>query len=61
MTEEVIVYAANDVVHLEDIMNLQLMTINTRGQKVALDIENEFVRVLAYIEYCGIKLDPVKW
>lgn len=61
MTEGVIVYAANDVVHLEDIMNLQLITINARGQKVALDIENEFVRVLAYIEYCGIKLDPVKW
>lgn len=61
MTEDVIVYAANDVVHLEDIMNLQLNTINARGQKVALDIENEFVRVLAYIEYCGIKLDPVKW
>lgn len=61
MTEEVIVYAANDVVHLEDIMNLQLITINARSQKVALDIENEFVRVLAYIEYCGIKLDPVKW
>lgn len=61
MTEEVIVYAANDVVHLEDIMNLQLKTITARGQKVALDIENEFVRVLAYIEYCGIKLDPIKW
>lgn len=61
MTEGVIVYAANDVVHLEDIMNLQLVTINARGQKVALDIENEFVRVLAYIEYCGIKLDPIKW
>lgn len=61
MTEEVIVYAANDVVHLEDIMNLQLKTITARGQRVALDIENEFVRVLAYIEYCGIKLDPVKW
>ena len=61
MTEGVIVYAANDVVHLKDIMNLQLVTINARGQKVALDIENEFVRVLAYIEYCGIKLDPIKW
>nr|DAG93657.1 MAG TPA: Prex DNA polymerase [Crassvirales sp.] len=61
MTEEVIVYAANDVVYLEDIMDLQLKTITARGQKVALDIENEFVRVLAYIEYCGIKLDPVKW
>lgn len=61
MTEDVIVYAANDVVHLEDIMNLQLITITARGQRVALDIENKFVRVLAYIEFCGIRLDPVKW
>lgn len=61
MTEEVIVYAANDVVHLEDIMDKQLVIIKARGQEVALSIENEFVRVLAYIEFCGIKLDPVKW
>lgn len=61
MTEEVIVYAANDVVHLEDIMNKQLVIIKARGQEVALSIENEFVRVLAYIEFCGIKLDPIKW
>lgn len=61
MTEDVIVYAANDVVYLEDIMNNQLPVICTRGQKVALDIENEFVRVLAYIEFCGIRLDPEKW
>lgn len=61
ITEDVIVYAANDVVHLEDIMNMQLTKIYARGQKIALDIENEFVRVLAYIEFCGIRLDPVKW
>lgn len=61
MTEDVIVYAANDVVYLEDIMNNQLPIISARGQRVALDIENEFVRVLAYIEFCGIKLDPEKW
>lgn len=61
MTEDVIVYAANDVVYLEDIMNNQLPIISARGQRVALDIENEFVRVLAYIEFCGIRLDPEKW
>lgn len=61
MTEEVIVYATNDVVHLEDIMDKQLVIIKARGQEVALSIENEFVRVLAYIEFCGIKLDPIKW
>lgn len=61
ISEEVIIYAANDVVHLEDIMNNQLSIINARGQKIALNIENEFVRVLAYIEFCGIKLSPEKW
>lgn len=61
MTENVIVYAANDVVYLEDIMNSQLPIISARGQRVALDIENEFVRVLAYIEFCGIRLNPEKW
>ena len=61
MTEDVIVYAANDVVYLEDIMNSQLPIISARSQRVALDIENEFVRVLAYIEFCGIRLDPEKW
>lgn len=61
ITEDVIVYAANDVVHLEDIMNAQLAIIKERGQHYALCIENAFVRVLAYIEFCGIRLDPVKW
>lgn len=61
LTDEVIVYSATDVVHLEDIMNMQLEIIHSRSQDVALSIENEFVKVLAYIEFCGIKLDPVKW
>lgn len=61
LTDEVIVYSATDVVYLEDIMNIQLEIIHSRGQDIALSIENEFVKVLAYIEFCGIKLDPVKW
>lgn len=61
LTDEVIVYGATDVVYLEDIMNKQLEIIHSRTQDVALSIENEFVKVLAYIEFCGIKLDPVKW
>lgn len=61
VTEEVIIYAAKDIEHLEDIMNCQLPIIGMRGQQVALDIENQFVRVLAYIEFCGIRLDPTRW
>lgn len=61
VTKEVIIYAAKDIEHLEDIMNCQLPIIRMRGQQVALDIENQFVRVLAYIEFCGIRLDPTRW
>lgn len=61
ITEDVIIYAANDVVHLEDIMEAQLAIIRERNQYYALCIENAFVRVLAYIEFCGIRLDPIKW
>lgn len=61
ITDDVINYAANDVVYLEDIMNFQLQIIRQRKQQVSLDIENQFVKVLAYIEFCGIKLDKIKW
>lgn len=61
LTTDVIIYSANDVVWLEDVMNAQLETLKTRGQLNAIRIENKFVRVLAYIEFCGIKLDIEKW
>lgn len=61
LTDEVIIYSANDVVWLEDVMNAQLEQIKARGQLNALNVENRFVRVLAYIEFCGIRLDAVKW
>lgn len=61
ITDEVIIYSANDVVFLEDIMEAQLKQIEARGQRVALEIENRFVKVLAYIEFCGIRLDIERW
>lgn len=60
-SEEVILYAAKDVVHLEDIMLKQKALLEERKQEFAAKIENEFVPALAYIEYCGIKLDVDKW
>lgn len=61
LTDEVIIYAANDVVWLEDVMNEQIKILTVRNQLAAMDIENRFVRVLAYIEYCGIRLDVNRW
>ena len=61
LTDEVIIYSANDVVWLEDVMNEQVNLLTIRKQLAAMDIENRFVRVLAYIEYCGIRLDVNRW
>ena len=61
LTDEVIIYSANDVVWLEDVMNEQIKLLTIRKQLAAMDIENRFVRVLAYIEYCGIRLDVNRW
>ena len=61
LTPEVIEYAATDVKHLEDIKISQQKDIDNENLQKAVELENEFVKVLAYIEFCGVKLDVNKW
>lgn len=61
LDEEIIRYGANDVQWLESIREKQLEKLKEKDLLVALDIENRFVRVLAYIEWCGVRLDIDKW
>lgn len=61
LTEDVIVYSANDVKYLEKIMRLQYEELVKKGLERAIIYENKFVLPLAYCEYCGIKLDVNKW
>jgi len=61
LTKEVILYAANDITYLPEIKRKQLVAIRHNDLENALNLDNAFVRVLAYIEYCGIKLDWNKW
>ena len=61
LTEDVIVYAAGDVSYLGRIRDKQLVELEKKGLLKAIDFENEFVKCLAYIEYCGAKLDVDKW
>lgn len=58
---EVIIYAANDVKHLEDIMWSQVNDCQKKGCLVGAKLECDFVPVIAYLEWCGIKLDEGKW
>ena len=61
ITEEVIVYGANDVVHLADIMNAQVAYFKSINAIPALKIECSAVLPIAYFEYCGVMINEDKW
>lgn len=57
----VIIYAANDVKYLEDIMEQQIEKCKKNNCLVGAKLECDFVPVIAYLEWCGIRLDVKKW
>lgn len=61
LTPSVINYAADDVKYLEQIRNAQMALINDKLLYRTLSLENEFVKVLAYIEMCGLRIDVPSW
>lgn len=61
LTEEVVYYGANDIKYLEKIMNRQIKNATHAKLLNAFKLDNDFVKVLAYIEYSGIRLDIEKW
>lgn len=54
-------YAALDVKYLIPIYNLQKLEIDKVECSKAIHIENRFLEVLAFIEFCGLKLNKDKW
>lgn len=61
LTIEVVIYAAGDVTYIEDIKEKQDIEIEKQGMKLAVELECEFVKSLAYFKYCGVHLDITKW
>lgn len=61
LTEDIIIYSAEDVAHLEDIILNQFEKLKEKGLTIAIKWENKFVIVLAYIKWCGVKLDVNRW
>lgn len=61
LSDRVIEYAANDVKYLNLIMDSQMLDITAKDLKHALEVENRFVKALAYVEFCGFKLDRDRW
>lgn len=58
---DVIVYAANDVKYLEKIRELQLMQLRKQGLLTAVDYENRAILPIAYMCFCGIRMDRTRW
>lgn len=60
-SDRVIVYGCRDVQYLIPLMKEQLKALQEKDLLRAIDLENKFVVVLAYIEYCGVRLDVERW
>ena len=61
LTTEVVIYAAGDVTYIEDIKKKQDIEVEKQGMKLAVELECEFIKSLAYFKYCGVHLDITKW
>lgn len=61
LTESVVVYAAGDVVWLEDIKEKQDIELTKQNLHRAVQFECEFLKSLAYFKHCGVHLDTAKW
>ncbi len=61
LDSKVIAYAASDVQYLEDIMLSQLEDCIAKDCILGAKLECDFVPAIAYLEWCGIKLDANKW
>jgi DNA polymerase-1 len=60
-TVDFIRYSGTDVVYLHEIRRQQEELIKEKNCTLSIDLDNRFVIVLSYIEYCGMKLDVEKW
>lgn len=61
ITDSVIIYAAGDVVHLHQLMLSQRKDCIKNNCLIGAKLECDCVPAMAYLEWCGIKLDVEKW
>lgn len=61
LTEEGVIYAASDVMYLQDLRLQQIKIAKSRNCEAAVILENNFVPAIAYLEWCGIHLDEQEW
>jgi len=61
LTQYQLEYAAIDVMYLNKVKEVQDKKIAKKDLSKAVELENEFVKSLAYLSICGMKVDSQKW
>jgi DNA polymerase I-like protein with 3'-5' exonuclease and polymerase domains len=61
LSDAVLLYGADDIKYLSKVKKMQLKIAEELKLLNAINLDNSFVVVLSYVEYCGIKLDYLKW
>jgi DNA polymerase-1 len=61
LSTRVIKYAADDVKYLHQVKRKQEVALEENGLLKTMSLDNKFVRVLAYIEQCGMYMNPTDW
>lgn len=61
LDDKTILYSATDVQYLGEIMKSQIKDCKEKQCIVGAKLECDFVPSIAYLEWCGIKLDENKW
>lgn len=61
LSTRVIKYAADDVKYLHQVKRKQEVALESNNLTKTASLDNEFVKVLAYIEYCGMYMNPIDW
>lgn len=61
LDKSVIMYSAGDVTFLEQLMWAQVKDYKAKNGTIGVKLECDFVPAIAYLEWCGIKLDVDKW
>ena len=61
LTTRVIKYAADDVKYLHQVKRKQEVALTEKQLNKTASLDNQFVCVLAYIEYCGMYMNSIDW
>ena len=61
LSTRVIKYAADDVKYLHQVKRKQEVALQEKSLHKTASLDNQFVCVLAYIEFCGMYMNPEDW